>query len=98
MKLTSNEFYFKSADEMRKAFHYLPEACDNTLRIADKCNLELNWHDEKGNQIYLLPDFEIETEETQDDFFRRMAREGLEERFTGLTLEILLRKIIGNRS
>lgn len=83
MKLTSNEFYFKSADEMRKAFHYLPEACDNTLRIADKCNLELNWHDEKGNQIYLLPDFEIETEETQDDFFRRMAREGLEERFTG---------------
>lgn len=83
MKLTSNEFYFKSPKEMRDAFDYLQEACDNTLRIADKCNLELSWTDEDGNPIYLLPEFEIDTGETQDDYFRRMAREGLEERFKG---------------
>ena len=39
MKLSSSEFYFKSAEEMRQAFDYIPEACDNTLKIADQCNL-----------------------------------------------------------
>jgi DNA polymerase-3 subunit alpha len=83
MKLTTNEFYVKSPEEMRKAFHYIPEACDNTLRIADKCNLELKWTDDKGNPIYLLPEFPIDTGETQNDFFRRTSREGLEQRFIG---------------
>jgi DNA polymerase III subunit alpha len=83
MRMTSQEFYYKTPEEMREAFSYIPEACDNTLRIADKCNVELNWEDEDGNQIYHLPDFPIETEESSDDYFERMAREGLEERFRG---------------
>ena len=83
MKLTTNEFYVKSAEIMREQFSYCPEACDNTLEIADKCNVEFDWTDEKGNQIYHLPDFEITTGENQDDYFRRMALEGLETRFQG---------------
>jgi DNA polymerase-3 subunit alpha len=83
MKLTSNEFYFKSPEEMRQAFHYLPEACDNTLRIADKCDLQLKWTDDEGKQIYHLPDFEIETEETSEQFFLRITKEGLKKRFAG---------------
>jgi DNA polymerase-3 subunit alpha len=83
MKLTTNEFYLKSAEEMRQAFSYIPEACDNTLKIADKCNLELKWTDDAGNPIYLLPEFPIETGESSDNFFRRMAREGLAKRFAG---------------
>ncbi len=83
MKLTSNEFFLKSPEHMREAFHYNKEACDNTLRIADKCNLELNWKDEKGRQIYHLPDFEIKTEETPEEFFERESKEGLENRFQG---------------
>jgi DNA polymerase-3 subunit alpha len=83
MKLTTNEFYVKSPAEMRQAFHYVPEACDNTLRIADKCNLDLKWTDEKGNQVYLLPEFPIDTGESQNDYFRRSAREGLQKRFVG---------------
>jgi DNA polymerase-3 subunit alpha len=83
MKLTTTEFYFKSAQEMREAFHYIPEACDNTLKIADQCNLEIRWQDEKGKQIYLLPKFEIKTQETEDEFFSRLSLEGLEERFDG---------------
>ncbi|TNF31625.1 MAG: DNA polymerase III subunit alpha [Deltaproteobacteria bacterium] len=83
MRMTSQEFFFKTPEEMRKAFDYCPEACDNTLRIADKCNVELNWTDEKGNQIYHLPDFPIETSETTNEYFTRMSREGLEERFQG---------------
>ncbi len=83
MKLTTTEFYFKSAQEMREAFHYIPEACDNTLKIADQCNLEIRWQDEKGKQIYLLPKFEIKTQETEEDYFSRLSLEGLEERFAG---------------
>lgn len=83
MKMTTQEFYFKSPKEMRQAFHYIPEACDNTLKIADKCNVELKWTDDEGKQVYHLPEFPIDTGESVDEFFRRMAREGLQERFEG---------------
>jgi DNA polymerase-3 subunit alpha len=85
MKLTTNEFYFKTPEEMRSAFSDLPEACDHTLEIADKCNLEITWQDEDGKQIYHLPDFDrfIETGESTEEYFRRESREGLEERFKG---------------
>ena len=83
MRMASQEFYFKTPEQMREAFAYCPEACDNTLRIADKCQLELKWVDDEGNQIYHLPDFPIETGESTEDYFERMAVEGLEERFEG---------------
>jgi DNA polymerase-3 subunit alpha len=85
MKLTTNEFYFKSPEQMRETFRDLPEACDHTLEIADKCNLEITWQDEDGKQIYHLPDFDkhITTGETTEEFFKRASREGLEERFKG---------------
>lgn len=83
MRMTSQEFYFKSPEQMREAFHYYPEACDNTLRIADKCNVELKWTDDEGRQVYHLPDFPIDTGETMDEYFRRESIEGLEKRFLG---------------
>lgn len=85
MKLTADEFYFKSAEQMRERFKDLPESCDHTLEIADKCNLEITWHDDDGKQIYHLPDFAqfIDTGESENEYFARMAKEGLEERFQG---------------
>lgn len=83
MKLTTNEFFYKSPAEMREAFHYAPDACDNTLLIADQCNVKFNWKDSNGNQIYHLPDYPIETDETPADYFARHCREGLEKRFEG---------------
>lgn len=85
MRLTTDEFYFKSADEMRQVFHDLPDACDHTLEIADKCNLEITWHDDEGKQIYHLPDFDeqITTGENTVEYFIRMSKEGLERRFKG---------------
>ncbi|MBL7664960.1 MAG: DNA polymerase III subunit alpha [Bacteriovoracaceae bacterium] len=83
MRLTTNEFFVKSPEQMREAFSYLEEACDNTLKIADKCNLEFKWTDEKGNPIYHLPDFPIDTGETINQFFARSAAEGMEARFVG---------------
>jgi DNA polymerase-3 subunit alpha len=83
MRLTTNEFFYKSPAEMRESFHYAPEACDNTLKIADKCDIKFNWKDENGNQVYHLPDYPIETDETPEEYFRREAREGLDIRFAG---------------
>lgn len=83
MRLTTNEFFYKTPQEMREAFHYAPDACDNTLLVADKCNVEFNWKDEKGNQVYHLPDYPITTDESPADYFRREAREGLALRFAG---------------
>lgn len=85
MKLTTDEFYFKSSEEMREAFKDIPEACDYTLEIADKCNLEITWHDEDGKQIYHLPDFDqhIDTGESTEEYFKRVSYEGLEKRFKG---------------
>jgi DNA polymerase-3 subunit alpha len=92
MKLSTTEFYLKSPEEMRQAFNYIPEACDNTLKIADQCNLEIRWEDDSGKQIYLLPKFEIKTAETEDEYFTRLSREGLEDRFNGPHFKHLLAK------
>lgn len=83
MRLTTSEFYFKSPEEMRQAFSYIQEACDNTLKIADDCNLELRWEDEHGKQIYHLPTFDITTGESEEEYFAREALEGLNARFAG---------------
>ena len=83
IKMTSQEFYFKTPKQMRELFHYCPEACDNTLKIADKCDLQPQWAADTGEQVYYLPDFPIVTGESTDEYFERMAIEGLEERFNG---------------
>lgn len=85
MRLTTDEFYLKSAEDMRETFKDIPNACDRTLEIADKCNLEITWQDENDNQIYHLPDFDkhITTGENTEQYFRRKSLEGLEKRFQG---------------
>ena len=40
MEFASDEFYVKSEEEMRDLFPAVPEACDNTVAIAERCNLE----------------------------------------------------------
>jgi DNA polymerase-3 subunit alpha len=85
MKLSTDEFYFKSPEQMRDLFKDLPESCDHTLEIADKCNVEITWEDDDGKQIYHLPDFDqhIDTGENTAEYFRRVSLEGLEKRFKG---------------
>ena len=83
MDFKAPEFYFKSPSDMEELFKETPTALSNSLKIAEQCHVELKWEDDDGKQIYHLPDFHIETNETQDEFFRRMSYEGLEKRFQG---------------
>ena len=83
MKLSTDEFYLKSPQEMRQAFQENLDACTNTLRIAEQCNISFHWKDASGKMIYHLPAFEISTGESLNEYFRRVAREGLAKRFAG---------------
>jgi len=53
--LVSQEFHLKSPEEMREAFSHLPEACDNTLAIAERCNVKISFEDSEGKRIFHLP-------------------------------------------
>ena len=76
MRMQGSEFYMKSEDEMRALFPYCPEACDNTLEIAEKCNVELDW------DSIILPRYPLLDEgETHESQFRRECEEGLAKRY-----------------
>jgi len=70
------EQYLKSPAEMAQAFHDLPELLDNTVELAKRCNLELQFG------TYYLPAFPVPDEHTLDSWIRAQSREGLEKRLT----------------
>lgn len=78
MKMTTQEFYFKTPEEMRVAFNYMEEACDATLKIADECNVSFDWKDSHGKQIYHLPSFK---EDNPEEMLKKLAFDGLDQRF-----------------
>lgn len=92
--LVPPEFYLKPPALMRERFERFPGACDNTLAIADKCDLVFKFKDEKGRAIYHLPNFRpdnVAKDEPFDliGFFRKEAREGLEKRFQSSSFEAM---------
>ena len=76
-KFDNNEFYLKSSAEMRELFSDIPEACDNTLLIAERCNIKMR---ENEN---LLPKYSVPSGETEDTWLRKEANIGLLARFDG---------------
>ena len=76
-KFENSEFYLKSAAQMRQLFSDIPEACDNTLMIAERCNITMR---ENEN---LLPKFEVPDGQTEDSWLRSLAEKGLVERMGG---------------
>ncbi len=87
MKFANDEFYIKNADELREAFSWLDEATfnkaiDNTVAIADKCNLILDM----GKAI--LPDFPIPANHNVKSYLDYVVRKGLEARYEEITPEI----------
>ncbi|RPJ01826.1 MAG: DNA polymerase III subunit alpha, partial [Deltaproteobacteria bacterium] len=74
MRFPSEEFYFKSPEEMAGLFRDCPDAIENTGAIAEECNLKLRF-DEKH-----IPRITVPSEETPESYLERLAREGLERR------------------
>ena len=83
MRYNTDQIYFKSADEMTALFGEFPEAIENTVRIAEECNLEI----EMGKLH--LPKFDIpDSFEDTDKYLRHLVEKGLRERYSKITDEL----------
>jgi DNA polymerase-3 subunit alpha len=79
MQMGDESFYLKSSEEMTALFADLPEAIENSLRIAVMCQVDL---DSKG---YHLPDFEVPEGYDIQGYLRHMCEIGLRERYPEIT-------------
>ena len=75
MTFKTNEFYVKSAQEECEAFKNIPEAIENTVKIADMCNVNIEF----GNIV--LPEFDIPDNTTHLEYFRKLCYSGIEKRY-----------------
>ena len=81
MKFDSDQFYFKSAEEMLQVFRAVPEAVQRTLEIAERCHLTL------PREEHPFPHFAVPDGFTLESYFEKMAREGFEERRAHLSAQ-----------
>lgn len=71
MKYPSHEFYLKSPEEMHRIFSYVPEALENTQKIASECNFDYEFH------ISRLPEFILPEGTDHTEYLRERTYEGL---------------------
>ena len=74
-KFDADNFYLRSAEEMYALFGDIPGACENTLEIAERCNVEFNT---KANY---MPNFPVPEGENEESWFVKEVEKGLHYRF-----------------
>ena len=76
MKFDTDELYVKSPEEMSQYFKNIPEAIENTVKIAEECNVEFEF----GHTI--LPNYDVPKEySTHFDFFKKLCDDGIKRRY-----------------
>jgi DNA polymerase-3 subunit alpha len=89
LRFETDEFYLKTAEEMRAVFREVPEACDNTLRVAEMCDLKLVYGDAApADERFHVPRFEPPQGKDRDGYLRELVERGAIERYGELTPEI----------
>ncbi|MBP5177903.1 MAG: DNA polymerase III subunit alpha [Clostridia bacterium] len=91
MRFETNEFYLKSGDEMASVFNYVPDAVENTVRIADKCDgaiFELNKNFEPVRDGSLTPGYVPPDGKTCYEYLKEIAEAGLKKRYPVITEQI----------
>jgi DNA polymerase-3 subunit alpha len=76
LKFQTEEYYFRTAEEMKEKFAHVPQAIENTLVIAEKCNFK------QKNPGYRMPKYEIPKGQTADSHLRELSEKGLEIRLS----------------
>ena len=79
MRYPSDEYYFKSPEEMSELFRDIPQSIENTLKIAERCELEIDF--DKLN----FPDYPVPEGYTLESFLTEQTNKGLDERFHEMT-------------
>ena len=76
MRFETDEFYIKSQEEMIEYFKNIPEAIENTVKIAEKCNYDFEFG------VTKLPNYEVPAEyPTHADYFRKLCSDGIRKRY-----------------
>lgn len=83
MRYNTNQLFFKNPEQMKELFPDVPEAYQNTRRIADKINLELHYDD------FLLPGIETPAEfPDMGDYLRHLCEQAAKEKYPNMTAEV----------
>ncbi len=83
MRFQTDEFYFKSPEVMKKSFESIaPEAIKNTIKIAERCNLELDFSKTH------LPQYRPPDGKTREEFLLELVKAGLSKRYPEITKKI----------
>ena len=85
MRFGSDEFYLKSREEMEEIFPYAIDALDNTVKIAERCNVEFDF-----NTIH-LPNYDVPEGYTTNSYLRELCFKGLKERYENPNEEVIER-------
>ena len=76
MRYEGGQYYVKSEEEMRRLFPYAPEAIENTGKIAERCNVEIEFG------VTKLPKFDVPAGYTAWEYLNKLCFEGLDKRYT----------------
>ena len=87
MEFQTDEFYLKSTDEMYDLFAMVPEACENTNKIAEQCNFEFTFGETK------LPYFKAPDGMENQEYFEKLCWEGLGRRYPGEVTDALKERL-----
>ena len=91
LKMESDQSYFKTPEEMKELFSYIPEAVENTVKIADKVTEEVFPLTAKGEPIRdnsLIPKYVPDDGTTPKEYLLNLAENGLKKRYSVITPEI----------
>ncbi|MBR2871813.1 MAG: DNA polymerase III subunit alpha [Clostridia bacterium] len=91
LKMESDQSYLKSPEEMSTLFSYLPQAIENTVKIADKVTEEVFNLTPKGDPIRddsLIPKYTPDDGSTPKEYLRKLTEEGLKKKYKEITPEI----------
>ena len=82
MRYPGGQFYLKSPQQMYDLFPYARQACENTCKIAERCNVTFEFNN------YKLPKFDVPQGYTSDEYLREKCKEGLSKRYRLVTKEL----------
>lgn len=82
MRYEGGQYYVKSPEEMAEIFPYIPEALENTQKIADRCEVEIEFG------VTKLPKFDVPAPYTSWEYLNKLCYDGLKERYSGDLTEL----------
>ncbi|MBE7044052.1 MAG: DNA polymerase III subunit alpha [Ruminococcaceae bacterium] len=82
MRFETEEFYVKSPEEMQALFSYIPEALENTQKIADRCCVDFDFHSRH------LPSYDVPEGYTASEYLQKLCDEGIKKRYDEVTPEL----------